>query len=138
MILAIRISGMVSVQKDDQETLYRMRLRRKYAATLIADTPQNRKMLEGVRNFIAYGEASKELIEELLKKRGEGLNGKKFDVAKVMAEIDKKSLDELGVKPFFRLHPPRGGIESKKHFGIGKGVLGNHKNQINKLVEKML
>jgi large subunit ribosomal protein L30 len=138
MILAIRISGMVSVQKDDQETLYRMRLRRKYAATLIADTPQNRKMLEGVRNFIAYGDVSKETLHDIIAKRGEGLNGKKFDVAAVMSQIDKKSLDELGVKPFFRLHPPRGGIESKKHFGIGKGVLGNHKNEINKLVEKML
>ncbi len=138
MILAIRISGMVSVQRDTQETLYRMRLRRKYAATLIADTKENRKMLEGVRNFIAYGEVSKETLHDIIAKRGEGLNGKKFDVAKVMAEIDKKSLEELGVKPFFRLHPPRGGIESKKHFGIGKGVLGNHKSEINKLVEKML
>jgi large subunit ribosomal protein L30 len=138
MILAIRISGMVSVQKDDQETLYRMRLRRKYAATLIADTPQNRKMLEGVRNFIAYGDVSKETLHDIIAKRGEGLNGKKFDVAKVMSEIDKKSLEELGVKPFFRLHPPRGGIESKKHVGMGKGVLGNHKNEIGKLVEKML
>jgi large subunit ribosomal protein L30 len=138
MILAIRISGMVSLKRDDQETLYRMRLRRKYAATLIADTPQNRKMLEGVRNFIAYGDVSKETLHDIIAKRGEGLNGKKFDVAKVMSEIDKKSLEELGVKPFFRLHPPRGGIESKKHVGMGKGVLGNHKNEIGKLVEKML
>ena len=138
MILAIRISGMVSINRDSQETLYRMRLRRKYAATLIEDTPQNRKMLEGVRNLIAFGDVSKETIRELLEKRAEGVEGKKFDVDKVMESIGKKSLSELGVKPFFRLHPPRGGIESKRHFGIGRGVLGDHKEAINKLVERML
>ncbi|HLC54854.1 MAG TPA: uL30 family ribosomal protein [Candidatus Nanoarchaeia archaeon] len=138
MILAIRISGMISIHRDAQETMYRMRLRRKYAATLIADTPQNRKMLEGVRNFIAYGDISKEMLQELLEKRAEPLKGKKVDVAHVMSQIDKKRLDELGVKPFFRLHPPRGGIESKRHFGTGRGVLGNHKDAIDKLVERML
>ena len=138
MILAIRISGMVSINRDSQETLYRMRLRRKYAATLIEDTPQNRKMLEGVRNLIAFGDVSKETIREILEKRAEGVEGKKFDVDKVMESIGKKSLSELGVKPFFRLHPPRGGIESKRHFGIGRGVLGDHKEAINKLVERML
>ena len=46
--------------------------------------------------------------------------------------------EEVNVKPFFRLHPPRKGIESKKHFGVGKGVLGNHKDKINKLIERML
>jgi len=36
------------------------------------------------------------------------------------------------------IHPPRKGIESKKHFGVGKGVLGNNKKEINKLIERML
>jgi large subunit ribosomal protein L30 len=44
----------------------------------------------------------------------------------------------LNIKPFFRLHPPRGGIDSAKHFGIKKGVLGNNKESINKLIERML
>lgn len=138
MILVIRISGMVSINRDVQETLFRMRLRRKYAATLLEDTPQNRKMLEGVRNCVAFGEVSKATLQQILEKRGEGLEGKKFDVAKVMEGIDKKGLAELGVKPFFRLHSPRGGIDSKRHFGTAKGVLGDHKEAINKLVEKML
>ena len=44
----------------------------------------------------------------------------------------------LGFKPFFRLHPPRKGIESKKHFGVGKGVLGDNGKEINKLITRML
>ena len=30
------------------------------------------------------------------------------------------------------------GIESKKHFNVGKGVLGDHKEKINDLIERML
>ena len=65
--------------------------------------------------------------------------GKKIDAKKIIEELEKgKKYEEVNVKPFFRLHPPRKGIESKKHFGVGKGVLGNHKDKINKLIERML
>jgi hypothetical protein len=42
----------------------------------------------------------------------------------------------MGIKPFFRLHPPRKGINSKIQYP--KGVLGNNKEDINKLIERML
>ena len=50
--------------------------------------------------------------------------------------IAGKKPEEIGIKPFFRLHPARGGIKSKLHYP--KGVLGNHKENINKLIERML
>lgn len=138
MILLIRISGMVEIPNDVQETLYRMRLRQKYATILLHDTPENRKLIDKVRNFVAFGVANDSLIEQLLTMRGERFDKKKIDAKKVIAELPKKDLAELGVKPFFRLHPPRKGIDSKKHFGVGKGVLGDHGDKINKLVERML
>ena len=55
MIIAIRISGMVEVPKDVDETLFRMRLRRKYSAVLLHQTPENLKLLKLVRDFVAYG-----------------------------------------------------------------------------------
>lgn len=138
MILVIRISGMVEIPQSVQETLYRMRLRQKYAAILMHDGPETRKLLEKVRNFVAYGEISEKTLEQLLTVRGERIDGKKVDAPKIVAELPKKGLEELGMKPFFRLHPPRRGIDSKKHFGLGKGVLGDHKEHIAKLVERML
>ena len=48
---------------------------------------------------------------------------------------ENKTLDGSGIKPFFRLHPPRGGINTKYHFP--KGVLGENK-EINKLILRML
>jgi len=139
MIIAIRISGMVKVPTAVQETLNRIRLRRKYAAVLVQPTVENMKLLQKVRSYIAYGEIDNETLKALVEKRGQPIDkSQKIDAEKVISGLEKKKLSDLGLKPFFRLHPPIGGIESKKHFGVGKGVLGNHKKDINKLVRRML
>jgi large subunit ribosomal protein L30 len=117
MFIAIRIKGMVKIPTSIQETLFRMRLRRKYSAIFLEETAENKKLLEKVRNFISYGIIEKSILSELIKERGQG-----------------KKQEEL---KFLRLHPPRGGIDSKKHSGVGKGVLGQNKN-INELVRRML
>ncbi|MEK6899437.1 MAG: uL30 family ribosomal protein [Nanoarchaeota archaeon] len=138
MIVVIRISGMVEIPDNIQEMLYRMRLRQKYATVIMHETPENAKILERVRNFVAFGKISESMLEQLIEIRGERFDKKKIDAKKIASELGKKNLEELGVKPFFRLHPPRRGIDSKKHFGVGKGVLGNNGEAINKLVERML
>jgi len=137
--IAIRISGLVNMPGKTEETLFRMRLRRKYSAALFAPTLENIKLLKKVRNFIAYGDINNETLLELIRKRGQLIDKKKkIDAEKVVSELDKKSLPDLGLKPFFRLHPPRGGIDSKVHFPVRKGVLGDHKDKINDLVRRML
>ncbi len=140
MIIAIRISGIVEVPESVEETLKRMRLRRKYAAVLLNNDNENLKLVRKVRDYVAYGIINKETLEKLIAARARGLEGKKFDIKKVLDEISKGKANfaELGIKPFFRLHSPRKGIESKKHFGVGKGVLGDNKEHINKLIERML
>lgn len=138
MIIVIRISGQVQISSIVAETLFRMRIRRKYAATLLADTPENRKLLLQVRNYVAYGTISIPMLEKLLETRGVAVNKKPFDPKKVALGLKTQSLDELGIKPFFRLHSPRKGIDSKKHFGQNKGVLGDHGAAIDALVERML
>lgn len=137
MILVIRISGMVDVNADIEETMSRLRLRRKYAAVLIKDNSHNRQILETLRNHVSYGSVSPAVIEALIKHRGVALKGKKIDAKQIAEMISTKNAEDLGMKPFFRLHPPRGGIESKKHAGIGKGVLGENKD-IGALVRRML
>ena len=138
MLLVIRISGMVDLDSNIEETLHSLRLRRKYSAVLLKPTPLNFKILRIVRNQISYGEIDKETLKLLLEKRASPIKkGKKLDADKLIEEIEKKGMNSLDIKPFFRLHPPRGGIESKKHFGVGKGVLGENK-KINELVRRML
>lgn len=139
MILVIRIGGLVDMTKEFQEMLFRFRLRRKYSAVLIQPTVINMKLLKKLRNHVAYGEINKETMKELIEKRGVPLDkSKKINSEKVMDQLEKNPLNS-DIKPFFRLHPPRGGIDSKKHFGVSKkAVLGDNKDKINDLVRRML
>ena len=118
-IAIIRIKGMVGIGKSVAETLDRLRLRRKYACVVLEETPEVKGMLKKVRDFVAFGAINDETYKELVSKRG-------------------KKDAEGNLKPFFRLHPARGGMETKKHFGVGKGVLGDNKEDINKLILRML
>ena len=115
-IAAIRIRGQVGLNKDVKETLHRLRLRRKYAC-VVFDNPTETTLgaLKKMRNFIAYGEISEETAKTLVEKRGKIVNGE--------------------LKPFFRLHPARGGMKTKLHYPVG--VLGENK-ELDKLVERML
>lgn len=120
MICVIRIRGEVGLRKEVKETLNRLKLRRKYSCIVLEKpTKEQLGMIQKLKDFVAFGEISEDFYKQLKEKRGQKNNDGKL-------------------KAFFRLHPPRGGIESKKHFGVGKGVLGNHKEKINELLERML
>ena len=134
----IRITGQIGLTKGIKETLDRLRIRRKYACIVVKESPIVVGMLKKVSNFVAYGDINKETFVELLKKRAQPVDkSKKINAAKVAEDIEKgKKYSEVGLKPFFRLHPARGGINTKVHFP--KGVLGNHKEKINDLIKRML
>jgi large subunit ribosomal protein L30 len=140
MIVAIRIHGRVGLKKEINETLNRLRLRKKYSCVVLKDNPVQTGMVKKVRDFVAYGKIDEKTFANLIEKRGKLIDSsKKIDSKKIWAEIQNgKKYEELNLKPFFSLHPARGGIDSKKHFGVKKGVLGDNKDQINKLIERML
>ncbi len=115
MIAVIRIRGQVGLKTEIVETFNRLKLRKKYSCIVLEKpTAEQLGMIKKLRNFVAYGELNEETYKELVEKRG----GK--------------------IKNFFRLHPPRKGIDSKKHFGVHKGVLGDNKEKINELIRRML
>lgn len=138
MICIIRIKGNVGLEKGIVETLNRLRLRKKYSCVVVNLKKEDFGMIKKVANFVAFGMIKKEVFEELIEKRGQMVNkGKKIDSKKIADELLKgKKYEELNLKPFFRLHPPRKGIKSKLHFP--KGVLGDNKEKINDLVLRML
>ncbi len=118
MIAAIRIAGRVGLRKDIAETLQRLKLKRKYTC-VVFENPSKEilGMIRKVKDYVAFGDLNEETYKKLVEKRG------------------KKNKDKK-LKPIFRLHPPRRGIKSKQHFP--KGVLGNNKDKINNLIERML
>lgn len=114
MIAIIRITGDVNLKGEIRDTLNRLKLRRKYSCVVLEENKVSLGMVERVRDFVAYGKISDDIYKKLQEKR------------------------KTKIKNFFRLHPPRKGIEAKKHFGVGKGVLGDNKEKINELIERML
>ena len=126
------------MDQNVSETLFRLRLRKKYTCVVITPNKEQEGMIKKVKDLIAFGEVSKETFEKLVEKRGQPIDKKKkVDSKKAVEELEKgKSYEDLNLKPFFRLHPPRKGINSKLHFP--KGVLGNNKEKINDLVLRML
>ena len=116
MIAVIRISGQVDLKKEIAETLQRLNLDRKYTCVVFENPNASQMgMIKILRDFVAYGEISEETFKKMKDARGK--EGKKT----------------------FRLHPPRKGIDSKKHFGTSrKAVLGDNKDKINELIERML
>ena len=138
MICIIRIRGRVGLKKDINETLNRLRLRRKYTCVVLEGKKVQLGMIKKVKDFVAFGKINDKTFDKLIEKRGQLIDKKnKVDLKKAVEELKKgKKFEELNLKPFFRLHPPRKGIKSKLHFP--KGVLGDNKEKINDLVERML
>lgn len=138
MICVIRIHGRVGLREEIVNGLNRLRLRKKYSCIVINPTKEQEGMIKKLRDFVAFGEINKETFEKLIEKRGKiiGLN-KKIDAKKIVEGLEKgKKYEDLNLKPFFRLHPPRRGIKSKLHFP--KGVLGYNGDKINDLLGRML
>ena len=138
-IAAIRMTGKVGVNPDIKTAFQRLGMLKKYACVLIQENDSTKGMIVQLENFMSYGKIDKEMLKELLIKRGRmpGDNPIKGDAGKMADEIlAGKSLKELGLKPFFRLHPARGGIVTKHHYP--RGVLGNNKEDFAKLLGRML
>ncbi len=139
MLALIRITGMTRMDTKVEETLQRLRLRKKYTLVFVKEVPEMLGMVAKVRNFVAYGKVDEKMIAEIIKVRGKVLGDTKAkikDSEKAAADLlAGKTLEELKIKPFFGLHPARGGIDTRHH--QPKGVLGEHKD-ISKLIMKML
>jgi large subunit ribosomal protein L30 len=134
----IRIKGQVNIDRDVKETFERLGLGRKYSCIVLNPNKEQAGMMKKLEHFTAFGEIRKDVFEKLIESRGQKIDKKKkIDAKKVIEDIEKgKKYRDLNLKPFFRLHPPRGGINSKFHFP--KGVLGNNGEKINELVLRML
>jgi len=136
MIVAIRMSGRVGVAPDRVAVLNNIRLRKKYACVLFRD----KNILKIVQDKICYGEIDKETLALLISKRGRkpGNHPIHESADVIIKKLEEgKSLEELGLKPFFSLQPPRGGFKKSTKLLYPRGVLGENKN-INDLVRRML
>jgi len=151
MYAAVRVRGSVNISPQIRKTLHLLGLNRVNHLVLVGSTQLG--MLEKATSYITFGEIDEKTLALLLQKRGrtqgnkrigdEFLRERKFkgfgEVAKALVE-GKASLKGIGIKPVFRLRPPRKGFERrgiKRAYSVG-GALGYRASDINKLLLRMI
>jgi len=154
-LIAIRLDGTPNVRAPQELTLNSLRMKSRYSAVLLRDDPSVRGMLQRIKDHVTWGEAKKDDIELLLANRArteEGLGitskfvKKKTELTGVSELVSSlrsgkftlSKLWEIGVRPCFRLHPPRGGFyKSSKRPFADRGELGYRGEGLHELLVKM-
>ncbi len=111
-------------------------------------------MLQKVKDYVTWGEADAETLGLLLGRRGEFVGGTKLSDDRLAESSEFKSVKDLasslchgsvalkdvqGLKPVFRLHPPRGGFHgSRKNPFVTGGELGHRGKAIADLISSMV
>jgi LSU ribosomal protein L30P len=150
LLAVIRIRSLIDRNPKVRFTARLLRLTRVNICTLYPKTPSILGMLKVVSEVTTYGEISKEVLVELLKKRGRTKGNKKI-TEETLKKYNFANFEELAehilktgkipnfIKPVFRLRPPRKGFKhsTKKFFAQG-GELGYRGEKINELILRMI
>ena len=153
--LVIRVRSDRGVKPKIRDTMSMLNLTRVNHAVLIPDTPAYVGMLHKAKDYITWGEVDADTIATLISERGRLVGDKPVTDASVKTGSDYSTIKAVskaiasgeagtgdidGMKPVFRLHPPRGpkgwgGI--KRSFTIG-GALGFRGEAITELAGRMM
>ena len=151
MIAAIRVRGTTGVKREIADTMKMLRLNQINHAVILDENPSNQGMLQKAKDYITWGEIKEDTLTDVISKRGRLPGGSKLteenikentshssieDITKALFKGEK--LDEMGIKPIFRLHPPRKGYKNIKKAYNEDGTLGYRGEDINNLIKKML
>ncbi len=152
MYFVVQVRGVVNCRKEIKDTLKMLRLHHVNHCVIIPDTPAYTGMIRKVKDYVAYGEATPEILSTLLETRGR-LTGdgkltdeyvkenSKFDgigsLAAAVCSGEAQLTDIPGLKPVLRLHPPRKGYKSIKRTYQQGGALGNYGSDIGNLLYRM-
>ncbi|WP_458189440.1 50S ribosomal protein L30 [Haladaptatus sp. NG-WS-4] len=153
MKAVVQLRGEVDMSQGVRDTLGMLNIHRVNHCALVPETETHRGMITKVNDFVAYGEPNQQVLETLLQKRAEPLEGSDAvddewvaentdysDIADLAVALldEETTLREQGLTPVLRLHPPRGGHEGIKHPTKEGGQLGKHTTEeINKLLKSM-
>lgn len=143
MYAVIRIRGTANIRKEIEDTMHMLRLNKPHHCVILPETDTYKGMIHKVKDYITWGEIDNKTLETLIANRAKINRTKKIDPKNIKTTVEKVKngkLHETDIKPVFQLAPPKKGFEKKgikKTFRQG-GVLGYRKDEINKLIEKMI
>jgi large subunit ribosomal protein L30 len=152
-LLVVNLRGLINTRTPVKTTLEQLSIARRFNSTIVPDDRVYRGMLNLSKEHVAWCKLDSALAEKLLKARSEKSTGVKFQEAELKENKDYPSFAALakgletgkvklssldGIRPFFRLNPPRGGFRRSTRRQYGEGGILGHNEELSKLVEKML
>ena len=152
MYAVIRVRGPAGVRGEIEDTMKMLRLHKVNHCVILSENAVNTGMVQKVKDYTAFGTIGAEEIEALLINRGRLAGGDRLTdeyvkentpyadikaLAAALANEEVRIKDIPGLKPVFRLHPPRKGHAGIKRTIQQGGVLGNHGENISVLLNKM-
>lgn len=151
MIAVIRVRGTTGVNADIADTMKMLRLNRINHAVIIDENSSYQGMLQKAKDYITWGEIKEETLNKVISKRGRLPGGAKITEEYIKENTSHKSIEGLtkavyegeklednGIKPVFRLHPPRKGYKNTKKAYNEDGTLGYRGENMEDLIKKML
>ena len=147
----VRVRGSVYVKPKLKETMKLMRLNRVNHCVIIPENDTYIGMLKIIKDYVTWGEVDAETTELMLDSSGKTSGNSTFTktelketsfktmkaLAKNLTEGKVVMRDVPGLKPVFRLHPPRKGYEGIKRSFKEGGALGYRGEKINNLIRRM-
>ena len=157
MRAVVQLRGEANIDQDVVDTLEMLNVHAVNHCTLVPETDAYEGMITKVNDYVAHGEPSADVLATLLRRRGESETGNgnadggidddwvaantEHDGVEALATAlldEETTLQEAGLAPALRLHPPRGGHEGIKKPTVGGGQLGTHTTEeIDSLLEAM-
>lgn len=143
MFAVIRVRGIRKIKPRVKRALELLRLHKPNHCVVVPENRSTAKMLNIVRDYVAYGVVDEKTLAKLLFQRGKNGSSwlrEKMDrnaITQLAADImnGKKKLSEVA-SPVFCLRPPRKGYKNIKLY-YPKGDLGRHEH-IERLLNRMV
>lgn len=141
LLLVLNLRGKIDSTAPVRKALAELKVERRFSATVVPDDAATVGMLKSCKDYVAWSPVDSKLLARLLKERGMVSESRRLD-QEALKSMGFKSYEDFagkiikdgerlsahrGIRPFFRLSPPRGGYRlSSRRQASEKGILGNN------------
>jgi large subunit ribosomal protein L30 len=152
LLLVVNLRGKIDSTRPVRKALVEMKVERKFTATVLTDDAPTLGTLRACKDYLAWAPVDAKLLASLLRARGMVSESRRLD-AEALKGLGFKKHEELaakivkqgarlsahpGIRPFFRLSPPKGGFKrSSRRQATERGILGNNP-RLPELVGRMI
>jgi|SRR3989344_6900488 len=122
MLAIIRIRGSVGTRTGIEQTLVQLGLKKNHACVVVPQTPTYAGYIQKIKDYVTWGAVSEDVVKKML-------------AAKKLKAVS-------GENPYkgvvFHLSSPKKGFKGSIKHPYPKGELGNRREKINELLERMI